>query len=175
MRAMSDRPSIYIEPLSLANKGAEIERQVPMDGMSRLNASVLATRGEAQVSLRFGVDSLGYRVMQGTVKAQVVMRCERCLSEMPVDVVANVSVGLVKNNKQAKELPGEYEPLLLESDEPIPLVELAEDELVLSLPIAPRHETKENCIDLDEYRAEDEPQEEKKNPFAVLAALKEKH
>lgn len=175
MRAMSDRPSIYIEPFSLASKGATVERSLPFDGMCRLNESVLGTQGEVEVSLRFGIDPLHYRFMQGTVTAHVMMRCERCLENMPVEVVANVNVGLVKNHKQAKELAEEYEPLLLESDEPISLSELVEEELILSLPIAPRHESKDTCIDMDEYGAEEEPQEEKKNPFAALAALKEKH
>lgn len=175
MRAMSDRPSTYIEPFSLAAKGVTIERKVSLEAMQRLADAVLGTQGEADVSLSFGVDPLRYRVMQGTINAHVFMRCERCLDKMLVNVVANVNAGLVKNNKQAKELPGEYEPLLLESDEPISLLELVEDELILSLPIAPRHESKEACVDMDKYKAKDEPQEEKKNPFAVLAALKEKH
>ena len=175
MRAMSDRPSIFIEPFSLAKKEMSVERSLPFDGMDRLSELVLAPQGEVAISLHFGIDPLRKRVMHGTVSADVVMRCERCLQDMQVKIIANVNVGLVKNHKQAKELPEEYEPLLLESDEPISLSELAEDELILSLPIAPRHESKDTCIDMDEYRAEDEPQEEKKNPFAALAALKEKH
>ena len=175
MRAMSDRPSIYIEPFSLANQGATVERKLSFDGMVRLAESVLGTQGEVEVSLHFGIDPLHYRFMQGTVTAHVMMRCERCLESMPVEVVASVNVGLVKSHKQAKELPEEYEPLLLERDEPISLAELVEEELILSLPIAPRHESKDTCIDMDQYKAEDEPQEEKRNPFAALAALKEKH
>ncbi|VAW85512.1 FIG01269488: protein, clustered with ribosomal protein L32p [hydrothermal vent metagenome] len=175
MRAMSDQPSTYIEPFVLANNDSMVERQVPLNGMQRLAGLVVEATGEAAVSLHFGADQLGLRVMQGTVAAPVVVRCERCLKLMTVDVVADVNVGLVKNNEQAENLPGQYEPLLLESDEPVSLTELVEDELILSLPIAPRHEMDAACVSLDDYTAEDEPQEEKKNPFAALAALKEKH
>ena len=175
MRAMSDRPSIYIEPFSLAKQGMSVERKLAFDGMERLDDLVLGTQGEVDVSLHFGVDAMHYRVMRGNVTAQVMVRCERCLKSMQVEVVADVNVGLVKNHKQAKALPEEYEPLLLESDEPISLTGLVEDELILSLPIAPRHESKDTCINMDEYKAGEEAQEEKKNPFAALAALKEKH
>lgn len=175
MRAMSDQPSTYIEPFTLANNDSMVERQVSLSGMQRLAELVVEATGEATVSLHFGADELGLRVMQGTVAAPVVVRCERCLKLMVVDVAANVNVGLVKSSEQAENLPGQYEPLLLESDEPVSLTELVEDELILSLPIAPRHEMGAACVSLDDYAAEDEPQEERENPFAALAALKEKH
>ncbi len=175
MRAMSDQPSTYIEPFALANNDSMVERQVPLIGMQRLAELVIEAAGEATVSLHFGADQQGLRVMQGSIAAPVVMRCERCLKLMLVDVVADVNVGLVKNNEQVANLPGQYEPLLLESDEPVSLAGLVEDELILSLPIAPRHEMDAVCVSLDDYTADDEPQEERKNPFAALAALKKKH
>ncbi len=175
MRAMPEPSLTYIDPFSLANNESTVEREVSLGSMQRLAELVIKSTGDAAVSLHFGSDPLGFRVMQGEIVAPVTMKCERCLKPMPVEVVATVNVGLVKNSKQAKNLPGQYEPLLLESDEPVSLTELVEDELILSLPIAPRHELKERCIDLDEYTAEEGSQEEKKNPFAALAALKEKH
>ncbi len=175
MRAMSDACSTHIEPFTLAAIGSTVERKVSLKGMQKLAEAVVDSQGEADVSLHFFRDSLSYRVIQGTISTDVTVVCERCMNPMLLNVVANVSVGLVKTSEQAKKLPEEYEPLLIETDDPIPLSGLVEDELILSLPIAPRHQSKESCIDMDKYTAKDDPQDEKKNPFAVLAALKEKH
>jgi uncharacterized protein len=160
--------------LRLVVQRSSLDGVIPLKGMPRLAELVHELNGDASVQLEFGVDEFGRKTMAGRISAEVQMRCERCLGEVVVALESDVNVGLVRTENEAKELPEDLEPLVLVKDEPVSLSELVEDELILSLPIAPRHDSKVGCINLDEYKVE-EPQEEKKNPFAALAALKEKH
>lgn len=176
MRAMSGRLPKYIEPLRLARDGGHLQGHLPLQGMERLAELVEAVLGDAHIDFRFAIDESGFSTMAGTIQAEVRQICQRCMSLMTVTLNAEVGVGFVRSQEEAKDLPEYLDPMVLASADPISLTDLVEDELLLALPIAPRHGNDSECIDLGKYRA-DEPVkvEEKPNPFAVLAALKKKH
>ncbi|MEW5755930.1 MAG: YceD family protein [Pseudomonadota bacterium] len=173
---MSGRLPKFIEPLRLARDGGHLQGQLPLHGMTRLAESVEAVQGEARIDLQFGVDEAGVRTLQGTIQAEVQQICQRCMAPMTVTLNAEVSIGIVRSPEEAQELPELLEPMILETADPISLADLAEDELILALPIAPMHGAGEKCVGLDEYRSDEKATVvEKPNPFAVLAGLKKKH
>ena len=68
-------------------------------------------------------------------------------------------------------MPEDYEPLIVESAQIAP-GDIAEDELILSLPIVAMHAL-EDCPALQQTRPEQQEldEAEKPNPFSVLAQL----
>jgi uncharacterized protein len=103
------------------------------------------------------------------VQAELVMRCERCLEPVTQSIKSDFRFGLVSSEDEAGLLPREFEPLLVEGSE-LSLVDLLEDELLLSLPIVARHE--DACSELLQKHKKDEGvQQDTYRPFAALKDL----
>ncbi len=99
--------------------------------------------------------------------------CQRCLEPAVLGLDTECDVGFVASDEAAKNLPRNYEPVILD-DEALDLHELIEDELLLALPAVPMHPmgTCQHPPGYQPDEAEPEEEAEKPNPFSVLAKLK---
>jgi uncharacterized protein len=102
--------------------------------------------------------------------ARLALVCQRCLG--PVDAVLEVdrSFLFVAGESAAEQLDADHEEDVLALTRSLDLQELMEDELLLALPLVPRHEACPKSLDLP-CDAEGEG-EECPHPFAALAVLK---
>lgn len=101
---------------------------------------------------------------------RVMLECQRCLMSVAADVTARRSFLFVHGEDTAAELDSDSEDDVLALTRSLDLRELIEDELLLALPIVPRHET---CPQpLLASQPEQAAEEEAPHPFAALAALK---
>jgi uncharacterized protein len=117
-------------------------------------------------------------------KASVMRTCQRCLHPVMVPVDAQRSFLFAANEDQAQDWDAERDDAdVLVLTRSLDLLELVEDELLLALPLVPRHEVcpeplktvwKEEAEAVAGAEASQmSPEEAKKdNPFAVLAQLK---
>jgi uncharacterized protein len=104
------------------------------------------------------------------VATRLALVCQRCLG--PVDAALSIEKALrfVRGEDVAAELDADGDDDVLDSSRNLDLRSLIEDELLLALPLVPRHD---ECPPAyrehfpAESRADDKP-----SPFAVLAALK---
>jgi uncharacterized protein len=89
-----------------------------------------------------------------------------------VDVHGDLA--LVQGPMEAEQLPAELDPLMLLEGAPLEVCRLVEDELLLSIPVSPRHEagTCQAHGEQSGQSATETPQEAAPNPFEVLASLK---
>lgn len=141
-----------------------------MSRLRRLAESLGNTEGEVDVELDFGVDARDRPSVTGRVSAELSLICQRCLEPMPFSVRAEVGLVFIPDRTEDEALDEEDEPFIL-GDAPVAVSELVEDELILALPLIPKHPEGE-C---EGGRIEDcEPEEhgEARSPFAALAALK---
>lgn len=141
--------------------------------MPRLTAVLASDAGEARVELQAGQDLSRRVVISGRIDAELELQCQRCLGPVKIRVQAEPHLAWVKSDEALAALPEEYDPLL-SADGHVELKELVEDELLLALPLVPRHEDDAACGE-PVRRAEipaPPPDEERKNPFAGLAKLK---
>jgi uncharacterized protein len=99
----------------------------------------------------------------------VSLECQRCLQPMAVALAIDRSFLFVQGEDAAAQLDADSEDDVLALTRSLDLRELVEDELLLALPIVPRHEL---CPEPLPVRPNDPLAEEKPNPFAALAALK---
>ncbi|WP_165767284.1 YceD family protein [Parendozoicomonas haliclonae] len=135
-------------------------------------------RGVVKVSLQFEVDEQRRPLIKGQVSTTIDMICERCLDVAEIDVVAPVSVAVVRNEEQAGNLPADLDPLIVE-EEAVELLPFIEQEILLCMPGFAYHEN-ETCHSgqeaystMPEGSAEElEPEPQRPNPFSVLAGLK---
>ena len=102
---------------------------------------------------------------------EVTLECQRCLQPMRVPLHAERRIFFVDGEEAAAALDAESDDDVLALTPALDLAELIEDELLLALPLVPRHE---RCPEpLPRAFVEDDPAiDPADNPFAVLAALK---
>lgn len=165
LEALPDR----IDPLRLARGRKRLCGQVPLARMPRLCTSLQRIDGHVDVDLQFDRDAERLARMTGTAQALLVFSCQRCLEPVALEVCAEVNVVLLA--------PGERVVLQArqESTEVVggsmPLTEMVEDELILSLPITPMHEESE-CRAVRTRQESPRVRQEEDNPFAVLSSFK---
>lgn len=169
---MSEQLPDTIKPQSLVDTNGQIVGYVSLNNMKRLVTQLASDSGKVEASLTFGRDRQGIRFVNGTIRTNLVLICQRCMEQMtyPVDITLNLA--LITDADQAEELPESYEPLLIEGQS-LSLTSVIEDELILALPIVAMHAQADCSIKLTEITTP-QTDEEKPHPFAALAALKDK-
>ncbi len=130
-----------------------------------------------RVSVAGSVPQLWLRLAAST---RVWLTCQRCLQPYAIGLGVEQRVRFVRDEATAEALDAEVEEDVLALPRWLNLRDLAEDELLLSLPLVPRHETCPQPLipGVDSLghgltspqvaQAATEPA----NPFAVLKALK---
>jgi uncharacterized protein len=102
--------------------------------------------------------------------------CQRCLGVFPLAVEQPVNLALVESPDQARDLPTEYDPLLLPFGDRIDLGELVSEELILALPVVARHADEAWCEAGDGSDHDFDPSgaidgQNRQHPFAGLRKL----
>jgi uncharacterized protein len=123
-------------------------------------------------SLTGGSDRQGRSQLQVSATGLVQLRCQRCLGPMPFDIASHSLLVLAPDEATADELDQ-----LLEDEEvevvvgssAMNFLTIVEDEALLALPLAPRHE---QCPEPLGPVGEKSGDEERKSPFAALKNLK---
>ncbi len=150
-----------------------IEGVYPISKLARLSETLLSSDGFVTARLEFG-QCVGFACLKGRVSAMLMVECQRCLKPMPTEVTGSFKFALVNSEDEFELLPEELEPCLIEGEEQS-IIELIEDELLLSLPMVMVHE--KDCSDYmskqnNKVKAAIQTEKETSHPFAALKALK---
>jgi len=89
------------------------------------------------------------------------------------EIMSDFVLGVAKTLDDANALPEHYEPALAVENN-LALREVIEDEIILNLPIIPRHEPEDCKVKLPLTDSGWEEHEKGSNPFRVLESLKQK-
>ena len=172
------RPKLpdLVEPLRLADQGVTLEGSLPLASLERLQDC--APPGElVQVHLRFETDVGRRPLLKGSFSTALTLVCQRCLQPMRAPLQGGFQVFLVRSLDEADRLDDSMDVLQV-AERAMRLKNIVEDEVLLAVPSAPLHP-------IGECSAEQVPQpppedvvqqdEQRPNPFAALAALKNDH
>jgi uncharacterized protein len=102
-------------------------------------------------------------------RAKVWRECQRCLQPVALDLEVSRPLRFVADETTAAALDADSDDDVLVASRNLDLHELVEDELLLALPLVPKHE---RCPRSLPMAAGDVAAEPAPNPFAALAALK---
>jgi uncharacterized protein len=162
----------FLDLARAARQTFSLEGTLPVKSLPRLVAALASDAGEVGVVLEAGMDA-GRRVtVTGRIDAGLDLMCQRCLEPVRLQVHAEPNLAWVKSDGQIADLPDAYEPLL-SADGRVALAELVTDELLLALPLVPKHEGDAACGGFKESAVRiADPGEARKKPFAELAKLK---
>jgi uncharacterized protein len=164
---MLDGLPTVIDPIELAEAGARLAGGLPCKSMARLAELSLSLAAEAQIDLRFGCDPRGHWTMQGNAKCALTVTCQRCLQPMGLEIHAPIQLALLRRGMPEEGL--DLEDGVLAVSGTVSLPALIEDELLLALPMAPRHPLPE-CLAASGHGNPERPRPE--SPFHVLARRK---
>jgi uncharacterized protein len=164
-----------LELLAFCRSGATLHGAWPQAGMARLAGSLAAT---ADADVAWSASGQWRPVTGGeteiwlrlTASTTVLLECQRCLQPMSLALQVDRAFRFVQGEAEAARLDEELEDDVLELPPRLDLQALVEDELILALPLVPRHE---RCpaplpTPADAEVAAPAPP----HPFAALAALR---
>lgn len=163
-----------IDPFRFAHNGLQIEGEVLVCNLFRLNELLYDDSGIVSVDMQFDIDTTGTPYMRGKFDVTVNLLCERCMEPKAHTMNITTQLGLVRHEGKFEGLAEQYEPWLLNDAKQIDPAQIVEDELILALPIVPKHDYP--CLPDELWQAGEEVETEKSvSPFAVLSALKSKN
>lgn len=178
MKSRSFDP-LHLPVEAFAQAAGELEGSWPIADLPRLTDAAHAEakpdagdavawhlRGESR-AMRSGASQTWLHV---DARCALSLVCQRCLGPVAAEVHARRSFLFAADEAAATALDAEVEDDVLVLTRSLDARELVEDELLLALPLVPRHEV---CPDPLPLPADDVPAgDERPNPFAVLSALK---
>lgn len=148
----------------LAAAGATIAGHIDLAELPRLRDVLADTEGRVELDLRIGVDDEGYRSIEGSVRSAPHLQCQRCLGTVSLPVDARMCLAMVWREDEIPSLPSRFDGIVV-GTEPLDLFELIEEELLLALPLVPRHADGECGVEQDART--DSEGVHRENPFAV--------
>jgi uncharacterized protein len=161
----------------LALDEAVLERVYPLDEMPRLQDLLADARGVVRASFAFANVASGRAGVTVAVEAAPQLVCQRCLESFRFDVAGRSEIEFSIGPAAADAAAADPRREVYAMDEGrVSLRELAEEELLLALPIVPKH-APPNCVRIPSYEALDQGQnirDEKSRPFADLQNLLKK-
>lgn len=140
---------------------------MPLTGLERLHDLLAVVEGEVSFHLEGFKGERGESLLRLAASGILPLACQRCLESVPFDLDVDsllelVPEGAEMSQEELEDDTRDFLPVVRDLD----VAELVEDEILLALPVAPRHE---RCGLPGAAEAG-----ERGNPFAALAELKGK-
>jgi uncharacterized protein len=136
-----------LDVVVFAADGASLEGGWPLAGFARLIDGHPAEAAAPAGEVRWRARGLGRAVAGGApqvwleleAQAEVLRCCQRCLQPVAITLQVRRRLRFVDGEAQAAELDADSEDDVLAIERALDLRALVEDELLLALPMVPRH------------------------------------
>ena len=160
---------VTVDSLEFARSEKTLSGKFEIAALVRLHDRLASTDGAIEYELTGFTDNRGKPSLHCRVRGSLSLICQRCMQPMAWQVELDSDLVLVTNEAELAE--GEDDPeapdvLLAQKD--LNVQALVEDELLLGLPLAPRH-PEGQCRPTGSQASGEEV-----SPFAALAKLKPK-
>lgn len=157
-----------INSLEFARKALEFHDILPLLRFSRLGEYLASSDGAVDIDLIGKVDAQGRPTLHLNVRSVLTLTCQRCLDSFEYALDLDVDFIIVSNENaiqspDSEEYDDEVDYLVAEAQ--LQIIDLVEDEILLALPLAPKHE-ESVCGGTGRVELK------KPSPFAVLKGLK---
>jgi len=160
---MSHQPAL-IDGFEFAAAGAAQQGIWAVGDFPRLRDMLASNAGEIRYEIDGVCDARGRLALRVRLRGALQLRCQRCLEPMQFDVDTDETLVLAATQAEIDADPADADsPDRLLAAEEVAVRDLLEDELILALPYAPRHEECEAGADA--------AGDEKISPFAGLRGM----
>jgi len=130
-----------IDGLEFARTGSKLHGACPVAGFPRLHDLLRTDEGTLQYELLGVAQERGYPALRLKVGGALQLVCQRCLGAFEFPLHIDVSLGLAATQAEIDAEPLEAEGLeRIVASREMAVRDLVEDEVLLAIPLAPRHE-----------------------------------
>ncbi|MGW8184003.1 MAG: YceD family protein [Burkholderiales bacterium] len=159
-----------IDSLEFARTGQTLHGDLPVPDLARLQDSLHDALGRVEVIVEGGKDAQRRPVLKLAITGALHLRCQRCLGRLDYPLQLSNVLLLVSQAEADSGAFDEVETDWIVASPELDVAALVEDEIILSLPYAPRHG--EGQCEQGGARVRDNGAA---SPFAKLSALKRNH
>lgn len=129
--------AVEVDPWRFCRDGQSWETQSDVTEFPRLAHEF--TQGTLFCRVVGRVDQRGSLSLNVSIRGEVGVTCQRCLGSMPHTVELERRLYLARNEAELERLDALPDSDAIQAGERLSLVELVEDEVLLSLPLVPMH------------------------------------
>ena len=140
MKAGSSKTGTF-DAFRLARERGVLTGSLDVEASERLEDRTAPGPGTVSWRIEGVRDEAGRPAIAIDIEGAVPVTCQRCLSDFPLAVERRTIAVLARSEKEADELDGSSDHEVVVADHPLDAVGLVEDELLLTLPYAPMHES----------------------------------
>lgn len=128
------------DAFKLSASHGELHGGVDPASLARLADRVAGGGTEIRWSIRGGSDWQGRAAISVALDGSIPLVCQRCLGPLAEAVHQTTTLLLARNDAELVKLDGVSEHEVVLANASLDPIALVEDELLLTLPFAPRHE-----------------------------------
>ena len=146
------------------------EGDMAIAGLPRLAEDTVDRVGQVSWVLQGGVDRSGHSRLNLSVSATVHLMCQRCLTPFAFKVASESTLILAKDEASIDDLEAmlpDDSVDVIAGGQALNVAELIEDEVLLAIPLSPKHEVCPDQAALDALKGAKKP-----SPFDVLKNMK---
>ena len=161
--------AFVIDAFDFCRNNGYREGVTPVAEMTRLAADCADSSGTISWSIQGGQTRQGYPMLTLSVSGAVQLVCQRCLQPFAYELDSSTVLVLGKDDEEADEIEEILDDESIDvivGDHAMDIRQLLEDEALLALPQAPKHEVCPDTTLVDSVKSE------KVSPFAALKSLK---
>lgn len=167
---MSDQ--LVIDSLDFVRDRKTLQGSVPLFNFERLKDYLADSAGELTYLITGLSDEQERPMLEVSISGTISLSCQRCLGKVRHVLDAKVTLLLGRNEDELLRYDEDIFSEAIHASAELDVLALIEDEVILSLPISPRHENVECHISAKTEKYETAVKE---HPFTVLASLKRPH
>jgi uncharacterized protein len=158
-----------IDTLEFAHSAQELSASVPVATLQRLDDILYDSAGRLEYTVRGRQDERGRPQLRLEIAGTLNLQCQRCLGKLEFAVqFENTLLVVPPGTPVDPDLDDPEAPDTIEANPELDVAALIEDEVLLSLPLAPRH-PEGTCASRFEKQPDDAGPH---SAFDQLAALK---
>ena len=162
---------LVIDALDFVRSGKSLQGDVSLLNLKRLKGYLTNQTGKLAYLISGLLDERGRPLLKISVSGIVDLSCQRCLEKIEYMLDVKTALLLAKSEDELSRYDEDISVDAIYAPSELDVLALIEDEVILSLPISPRHEDTTRCR-LSTGIHKTIPEE---HPFTVLASLKRSH
>lgn len=153
------------------NNGVNHGRILPAD-LERLRDYLSDYTGELVYSISGIYDEKGRPTLKIIITGMINLRCQRCLGKLEHPLDVNTDLLIARNLEEFSYYDEDNSIDAIPASPEMDVLTLIEDEIILSLPISPRHQEDQCSLSKVIVNTSDKTKGMKEHPFLSLKSLK---
>ena len=174
-RHMANQLPLRFDPVLFAKRSRYFAGSIAVGDLPGIIELAPHAQSDIHVTMSFSISSLQFPMVKGTIEGAVTQTCQRCLGRISTSINGRFELLLVTGEASEPVSRQGYE-VFEYSGQFVSTAALIGDEVILSLPIVPRHEDAADCDATAGQWAQEFARvpagEKPDHPFAKLKHLK---